>query len=151
MMNFFLILIIVLFVSCTEDSNEEYPIRFGNVELDNKFISEFKYLDIDNIPDTVKFNVNHYEFIYNVESLKGKMSFIVSDSTGVRLRGQYSESLGVLGYYWSSFDMDTGDEMVELVNYYEPIKEGEWVYLINNKVVKKENYYRGGLVMPQIR
>lgn len=137
----------VLMFSCHQAIKiEQYPVRLCNVMLDGELVSEYEYKHFEKIPDTLEFSVDQYNFIYYTESFTGKMSFIVSDSTGIRLKGQYLESLGVLGYYNSDVDMNTGDEIISITNYYEPIKEGEWIYYLNSKVEKKEHYLDGGLI-----
>ena len=59
-------------------------------------------------------------------------------------KGNYIASLDLLKSYSNGLDIATGRISIEVIKYYQPLKDGIWYYFNNESVIKK--IYKRGIL-----
>ena len=98
---------------------------------------------------TKKDQQNHKYYIINLKSCQGKMSLECYNSQDSALleKGNYIASLDLLKSYGNGLDIATGRTTIQVIKYYQPLKDGIWYYYNSNGVTKK--IYKCGILQEE--
>lgn len=120
----------------------------GNSQTDI-YLKEYKiYFTPKKCKDSTTQYLKDSSFIkINLFSCKGKMNIKEFDRNGTLLAtGQYEASLDTLKEYVDVFDLLGELKEIKVYKYFQPIKNGIWIYYENGEIKKKEKYRRGILL-----
>jgi hypothetical protein len=78
---------------------------------------------------------------------KGKMNIQQFGKTGILLlSGQYCASLDTLKQYVQVLNLSLELVKIKVRKFFEPLKDGTWIYYQNGQIDRKEKYNKGILI-----
>lgn len=110
------------------------------------YFSEFEiYLTPQKCTDTLKYFFGDSSYILvKLYDCNGASSFVIYDSKNdIKASGYYAKSIDTLKKYVSVYDYNGDLLRIEVLKYFEPLKEGSWFYYENRKLVRSERYKLG--------
>jgi hypothetical protein len=110
------------------------------------YFSEFEiYLTPQRCTDTLKYFFNDSSYILiKLYDCDGVSSFVVyNNKRDIKVSGFYAKSLDTLKTYVPVYDFNGDVLRIEVLKYFEPLKEGNWYYYENRKLVRREKYKLG--------
>lgn len=114
---------------------------------------------IDEIKESVVYNSLNQEImieladtataLYHITDTKGAGSLTVKDlKTDVNIvQGNYVNALDTFKAYLFTFNEDEGRELVSVVSYFHPLKNGEWKYWNNEGLLIRTEIYNDGVLV----
>jgi hypothetical protein len=111
------------------------------------FIEEqHMYIDIKqlNRPDTFMLSDKRY-LVISFKSYRGASDFSVfGKKTKPELTGHYLDALDTFKSYITAVNPFTLESRLDIIKYFQPIKNGEWIYYNKKgKIIKKTEYTKG--------
>ncbi len=110
------------------------------------YFSEFDiYLTPQKCTDTLKYFFGDSSYILiKLHDCEGASSFVIyNNKKDIKSSGFYSKSLDTLKKYVSVYDYSGNLVRIEVLKYFEPLKESDWYYYENKKLIRKEKYKLG--------
>jgi hypothetical protein len=105
------------------------------------YIDGFGFLALSNnvnLNDTAKFvHSSNVYFRFVLFDPRGRSYFEIYKNNKLYAKGYYENSLDTLKDYASAVPIDGKPSKIEVVKYFRPLKNGEWVELVKGKYVKR--------------
>lgn len=123
-------------------------VSYGHAQTDI-FLSEYKeYITPRKCNDSIRHYLKDSSFLQlKLYNCKGKMSVKQYGRNGELLAtGQYIASLDTLKEYVVVYSLSDNSETVKVHKFFQPLKEGEWIFYQNGQERRREKYKRGILV-----
>ena len=119
---------------------------YGQIDI---FLSDYKeYITPRKCNDSITHYLKDSSFLnLKLANCKGKMSIKQYDRNGnLLLAGQYVASLDTLKEYVDVFNLVGEITAIKVYKYFQPLRDGIWVFYEMNEIKKKEKYKRGILI-----
>lgn len=119
---------------------------YGQIDI---FLSDYKaYITPLRCNDLITHYLKDSSFLkLQLANCKGKMSIKQYDSNGnLVLMGQYVASLDTLKEYVDVFNLVGEITAIKVYKYFQPLRDGIWVFYEMNEIKRKEKYKRGILI-----
>lgn len=110
------------------------------------YFSEFKtYLRPQKCDDTLRYFTSDSSLILvKLDNCEGASSFVVfNKKKEIKFSGYYAKSLDTLKQYVGVYDYKGDVLRIEVLKYFEPLKDGNWFYYENGKLIRREKYKSG--------
>jgi len=127
-----LFLIIIVNVSC-----------YGQTHI---YLSDYGFYFVPNkCNDTLSRRVNDSTYIkLKLSNCRGQMTIQQFDKKGVLvLSGFYCSSLDTLKQYLAKYDLWGNLFKIEVQKYFQPLKDGVWIFYYDGQIERKEKYKKG--------
>lgn len=113
------------------------------------FLSDFKeYITPVKCKDSITHFLKDSSFLkLEIYNCMGEMKIKQFNRTGeILITGQYIASLDTLKEYLAVYNLGDVIGRIEVHNFFQPLKDGVWVYYQNGKEMRKEKYKQGMLI-----
>lgn len=126
--------------SCSTPEDLIFPINYKSIQYVASRIESIPFVD-------TAFNDSSY-LVVHIISCKGKGRFEEYDlASNKKVRsGSFASSLGVLKEYATCIDAETGLELICIDIFYEPLKDGPWMYYNSEGYIQKIEQYEMGIL-----
>ncbi len=112
------------------------------------YIDGFGFLGLSNdvsLNDTTRIvHSSNVYFRFVLFDPRGKSYFEIYKNNKLYAKGLYENSLDTLKDYTSAVPIDGKASKIEVVKYFRPLKNGEWLELIKGKYVRRK--YNMGII-----
>jgi hypothetical protein len=98
--------------------------------------------------DSLKITSNDSSiYLINILNCKGKLSFSkYTRDLVLELKGNYAEALDTLKNYANVFDLEGFPIRYYVFKYFQPLRDGKWIYYNPDGSIKKQEEYFKGLL-----
>lgn len=146
---FYTLIICISLLNCNNQQGKMVEINAAQKPI-NKVQIYLNEFDVYILPDScnskmhVKLPDNKGELRINLADCMGKMNVNQYDSSGnLILNCNYAPSLDTLKTYSYGKSAVTGQSKVTVLDFFQPLPDGEWNFYKNNKIIRTIKYKSG--------
>lgn len=142
-----IVLIPLFYLAIVPRINEQVPFPIFFKEL-NVTITHFGEFPVTKTLTSEFYNIEYYKIELNIYNLKGEADFSAYNNNGeLMLKGSYQEGLGVLRGYVTNINPLSGESLIDILEFYQPLPSGLWIFYNNyGEVLENRKYLRGLII-----
>ncbi len=129
--------------------NEQIPFPIFFKEL-NVTITHFGEFPVTKTLTSEYYNIEYYKIELIIYNPKGEADFSAYNNNGeLMLKGSYQEGLDVLRGYVTNINPLSGESLIDILEFYQPLPSGRWIFYNNYGEVLENRIYLRGLIMEE--